>query len=96
MTASVAPTAKPTSAAVRAAMSLMPSPQNMVVCPRPCAACSLCVHQLHRLGPGGGGGGGGAGRRGGGECMSGGGGFSMGGSWGLHEGVWEGGGGRLT
>ena len=44
MTASVAPTAKPTSAADRAAMSLMPSPQNMVVCPNPCAACLSDYH----------------------------------------------------
>ena len=73
MTASVAPTAKPTSAAVRAAMSFMPSPQNIVVCPRPCTACSACSHQLKDLyvdiggwgvgSAGAGGGGGGRGER---------------------------------
>lgn len=36
MTASPAPTDMPTSAAASAARSLMPSPQNMVVLPRPC------------------------------------------------------------
>ena len=46
ITASVAPTAKPTSAADRAAMSLMPSPQNIVVWPNPCAACSSLEHHL--------------------------------------------------
>ena len=35
--ASVAPTAMPTSAAESAARSLMPSPQNSVVLPRPCS-----------------------------------------------------------
>lgn len=34
--ASVAPTAMPTSAADRAARSLIPSPQNRVVLPKPC------------------------------------------------------------
>ncbi len=42
MTASVALTDMPTSAAESAARSLIPSPQNMVVFPRPCANTSSC------------------------------------------------------
>ena len=38
MNASVAPMDMPTSAAESAARSLIPSPQNMVVFPRPCAS----------------------------------------------------------
>ena len=43
MTASVAPIDMPTSAAARAARSLIPSPQNIVVFPRPCMSNAILV-----------------------------------------------------
>ena len=43
--ASLDPTAKPTSAAVRAAKLTMPSPQNMVLCPSPCHTAS-CTEKM--------------------------------------------------